>query len=416
MNEIRRRQTRSAYNAKQRPQTGNPINPVRPRESGRFMEDTILLVDDEEGIRKVLGISLSDSGYTVHTAAHAQKALEILREVHPGIVLTDIKMPDMDGIRLLQEIKRESPETEVIMITGQGDMQLAIQSMKNDAVDFVTKPIDDEVLDIAIQRARERISMRRQIRRYTQHLEQLVEEKTRRLLDAERMAAIGETIAEMAHTIKNIAAGLRGGMFVLSQGIEENDRQCLLEGWEMVRGNVDKIRRLSLDLLDYGKFADANLTPCNPCKPAEEAVTLLADRADEHGVNLQTDLASGLQPYPLDAEAMQRCLVNLIANAIDACREVAPDRRQVRMTASSLEDGGIEYRVSDTGCGMTPEVREKIFQRFFSSKGTAGTGIGLMMARKIVEQHGGRIDVETEPDRGSTFTVRLPAPEDAANR
>jgi len=380
------------------------------------MDDTILLVDDEEGIRKVLGISLSDSGYIVHTAGHAAEALEILREARPEIVLTDIKMPDMDGISLLQKIKHESPDTEVVMITGQGDMQLAIQSLKHDAVDFVTKPIDDEVLQIAINRARERISMRRQIRRYTEHLESLVEEKTRRLLDAERMAAVGETIAELAHTIKNIAGGLRGGMFVLSQGIEEEDRQCLQEGWEMVRGNVDKIRRLSLDLLDYGKYAEIRPARHDPRKPVEEAVALLHDRAEEHEVKLTQAYGPRLQPYPLDAEALQRCLVNLIANAVDACRDLPASRRRVRVKVDRLEDGGIEYRVIDSGCGISPEVRAKMFHRFFSSKGTGGTGIGLMMTRKIVEQHGGQIEVESEPDRGSTFTIRLPAPQNAADR
>lgn len=379
------------------------------------MDDTILLVDDEEGIRKVLSISLSDSGYHVHTAGHASEALEILRNVHPAIVLTDIKMPDMDGIDLLQAIKHESPETEVIMITGQGDMNLAIQSLKNDAVDFITKPIDDDVLQIAIHRARERISMRRQIRRYTGHLEQLVEEKTRQLLEAERMAAIGQTIAELAHTIKNIAGGLRGGMFVLQQGIEKNDRPCLLEGWEMVHGNVDKIRRLSLDLLDYGKYAEIRPVPTDPRQPVEEAVALLRNRAKELQVDLTQTVEAGLKPYPLDAEAMQRGLVNLIVNAIDACRDVPPDRRKVELTTSALPDGGIAYRVADRGCGMPADVRTKIFHSFFSSKGTEGTGIGLMMTRKIVDQHGGWIEVESRTGRGSTFTIRLPAPQNSSD-
>lgn len=380
------------------------------------MDDTILLVDDEEGIRKVLSISLSDSGFHVHTAGHAREALEILRDAHPTIVLTDIKMPDMDGIDLLRAIKHESPETEVIMITGQGDMNLAIQSLKNDAVDFVTKPIDDDILQIAINRARERISMRRQIRRYTEHLEQLVEEKTRQLIEAERMAAIGQTIAELAHTIKNIAGGLRGGLFVLHQGIEEDDRQCLLEGWEMVHGNVDKIRILSLDLLDYGKYTEIRPVPADPRQPVEEAVALLRDRAKEHRVELTQTGDAEMPLHPLDTEALQRGLVNLIANAIDACRGLPRDRRKVQVTAAALPDGGIEYQVTDTGCGMPPNVRAKIFHSFFSSKGTGGTGIGLMMTRKIVDQHGGWIEVESRIDQGSTFTIRLPAPQNSADQ
>ena len=124
-------------------------------------DNRVLLVDDEAGIRKVLGIALADSGYEVTTAENGEAALSLFRELKPPIVLTDIKMPDMDGIELLQHIKAESPDTEVIMFTGHGDMELAIKSLKYDATDFVTKPINDEILEIALKRARERIHLRR---------------------------------------------------------------------------------------------------------------------------------------------------------------------------------------------------------------------------------------------------------------
>jgi DNA-binding NtrC family response regulator len=122
------------------------------------MEKSILLVDDEEGIRKVLGIALADLGYTVHPAENGVDALRIFKDEQPPIVLTDIKMPEMDGIELLRRLKKLSPDTEVIMITGHGDIDLAIKSVKYEATDFVTKPINDQVLEIALNRAQERIA------------------------------------------------------------------------------------------------------------------------------------------------------------------------------------------------------------------------------------------------------------------
>ena len=113
----------------------------------------ILLVDDEEDIRDVLEISLSDSGYEVLTAENGDEALSLFRKTHPSIVFTDIKMPGMDGIEVLKKIKEESPDTEVIMITGHGDMELAIQSLKYEATDFITKPINIDALEIALKRA-----------------------------------------------------------------------------------------------------------------------------------------------------------------------------------------------------------------------------------------------------------------------
>ncbi len=177
-----------------------------------MMDKKLLLVDDEEGIRKVLGISLSDSGYQVLTAESGEQALEIFRAENPPIVLTDIKMPGMDGIELLQKIKHQSPDTEVIMITGHGDMELAIKSLKYQAIDFVTKPINDDVLEIALNRAHEKILMRRQLREYTENLEALVREKSAKLIEIERQVAVGQAVEGMSLALKSIAGDLEGGL------------------------------------------------------------------------------------------------------------------------------------------------------------------------------------------------------------
>jgi signal transduction histidine kinase/FixJ family two-component response regulator len=137
----------------------------------------LLLVDDEAGIRKLLSISLADLGFEVMTAADGNQAMDLFHAHQPSIVLTDIKMPGMDGIELLKRIKEEAPDTEVIMITGHGDLELAIKSLKMDATDFVTKPINDDALEIALKRATDRISMRRQLKAYTDRLKKDVAEK-----------------------------------------------------------------------------------------------------------------------------------------------------------------------------------------------------------------------------------------------
>jgi len=243
------------------------------------MAQKILLVDDEEGIRRVLDISLTDIGYQVFTAGDGVEALEVFKKQRPPIVLTDIKMPGMDGIELLKEIKEENPDTEVIMITGHGDMDLAIESLKLDATDFITKPINDEVLEIALKRAHEKISLKSQLKEYTENLEQLVEEKTKQLVEAERLAAVGQTVAGMAHAIKNITGGLTGGAFVLEKGFELDNQKYLGQGWDMIKGNVAKIKHLALDLLNYAKERAPDYQLCDPNKPLEEVYELLLARA-----------------------------------------------------------------------------------------------------------------------------------------
>ena len=138
------------------------------------MSERLLLVDDEEDIRRFLGMFLADLGYEVHAAENGAQALEMFDAVNPSIVLTDIKMPVMDGLELLKQIKAKSPETEVVMISGHGDMDLAIGCLQYDAADFVTKPINHDILDAALKRVEEKIILRRELKQYTQNLEKLV--------------------------------------------------------------------------------------------------------------------------------------------------------------------------------------------------------------------------------------------------
>jgi signal transduction histidine kinase/FixJ family two-component response regulator len=176
------------------------------------MDNKLLLVDDEEGIRKVLSISLSDIGYQVFTAENGEEALKIFHRENPPIVLTDIKMPVMDGIELLRKIKDENSDTEVIMISGHGDMDLAIKSLKYRAIDFVTKPINEDILEIALGRAHEKIRMRQKLRDYTENLEALVQEKSAQLVEIERQVAVGQAVEGLASMLRNLAGDLEGGL------------------------------------------------------------------------------------------------------------------------------------------------------------------------------------------------------------
>jgi len=170
----------------------------------------ILLVDDEEDIRIVLSIALSSSGYDVLSAKDGDEAIRIFAKTHPPIVLTDIKMPGMiDGIELLQRIKRENPDAEVVMITGHGDMDLAIQSLKNEATDFITKPINVDALKASLKRVEEKILMKKQLREYTQRLETMIFEKME-LRD--RLSSLGLMIGSISHGMKGLLTNLDAGI------------------------------------------------------------------------------------------------------------------------------------------------------------------------------------------------------------
>ncbi|MHC1744830.1 MAG: sensor histidine kinase [Syntrophobacteraceae bacterium] len=374
------------------------------------MNQAILLVDDEDGIRNVLGIALADSGYEVLAAASGEEALRLFRSHAPLLILTDIKMPGMGGIELLKKIKEESTDAQVIMMTGHGDMDLAVKSLQCDAADFITKPINDEALDVALKRARERIELKRKLREYTEGLERMVQEKTQDLLAAERLASVGQTVATLAHSIKNIIGGLKGGIFVLEKGLELGKREYVDEGWRMTRTNVDKIKSLALDLLNYAKEREPILSRCNPNEPIREVFHLMAVKADEACVKLTLSVADDLKPVWMDSEAIHCCLLNLVANALDACLDIActASEKSVVLASRKADGWAVEYSVTDNGCGMDEVTREKILKGFYSTKGSRGTGLGLMIAQKIVAEHGGTMRVETEEGKGATFIVRLP--------
>ncbi|HSO19129.1 MAG TPA: response regulator, partial [Desulfosarcina sp.] len=172
------------------------------------MNKTVLLVDDEAGIRNTLSLLLNDMGYDVVSAENGNNALKIFGRTRPPVVLTDIKMPGLDGIGLLKAIKKQSPDTEVIMMTGHGDVELAVESLKNEATDFITKPILTDAVEIALNRAFKRIDDRQQLREYTRNLEALVEEKSKQLLEAERLNAVGQAVEGLASAIMGLPGDL----------------------------------------------------------------------------------------------------------------------------------------------------------------------------------------------------------------
>jgi PAS domain S-box-containing protein len=189
---------------------GPSADAASPGPSAAEADRRLLLVDDEAGLRTVLGISLQDAGFEVLSAGDGRAGLDLFRQHRPPIVLTDIKMPLMDGIELLKQIKQIAPETEVIMLTGHGDMDLAIECLKLEATDFITKPIRNEMLEFALKRASEKIRMSRLLWEHTENLERLVEEKSAQLVARERLAAVGQAVEQLVTAFQDLAGDLGG--------------------------------------------------------------------------------------------------------------------------------------------------------------------------------------------------------------
>ena len=387
----------------------------------------VLIVDDERPILEMLDLSLSSEGYEVLTAESGEKALEIFEKQHPKLVLTDIKMPGIDGIEVLQRIKKIDDQVEVIVITGHGDMNTAVAALKYGASDFVTKPLRDEVLMVSIERAWKKIAMSEQLQDYTDNLEVKAEQYKHALqkaqnemIKAERLASIGETVASLAHCIKNISTGLGGGMYMVHTGMAKEKPNMIEEGWSMFQRNLEKVSDLILDLLRYARQTEPQRTPCRLNDIVSEVVRNLEKYADDNQIKLNKVLAPNLTEVYIELDSMHRMLGHLVSNAIDACIYDADTSKKWEVTVTTktetAADSGeiILIEVTDNGCGMTDETKSHLFHRFFTTKAGRGIGLGLLVTQKIIRDHGGEIFVKSEFGKGTTVLVRLPAkmPED----
>ncbi len=235
------------------------------------------------------------------------------------------------------------------------------------------------------------------------HLHDLEKEK----LEAERMAAVGQTVAGLAHGIKNVLMGLEGGIYVMQSGLSKNETARVQRGMEMLSRNVEKISALVKNLLGFSKGRVPSVALVDPNAVAGEVLELFRETAGKSGIRLAGYLQPGIARAPLDAEGIHTCLSNLISNAIDACQTSEKPGCEVRLKTSE-EDGVLVFEVADDGCGMDYEVKKKIFTTFFTTKGAGGTGLGLLLTRKIVQEHGGRILVESKEGQGTSFRILLP--------
>lgn len=367
--------------------------------------DRLLLIDDEPGIRRMMSLDLSADGYQVRTAEDGRSGLLAFDAERPDIVLTDLKMPGMDGIEVLRRIKAQSPETEVIVITGHGDLELAIQSLQLGASDFITKPVNEAALSVALKRAKEHLSLRTELKAYTEGLEQRVAEATAQVLASERLAAVGQSMSALVHSIKNILSGLKGGNYLVRQGLKTDKRHIIQQGLEMLERNVNRISSLCYDLLSFGKPRKPELCPVDLREICADAVEYMWPEAEAREVDL--DLAERPQALVchVDRKAILDAILNLVSNAIDAAATVAEG--QVRLAVEDGEDF-FALAVSDNGPGLDEEAQRKVFQGFYSSKGAAGTGLGLMVCQKIAQEHGGRVELDNRPGQGATFRLVLP--------
>ena len=227
------------------------------------------------------------------------------------------------------------------------------------------------------------------------------------LLESERLAAMGKATAGIAHGVKNILHGMKLGAFMVDRGLEKEKTELLRKGWNLVGKNINRISRMTLDMLSYARSGPTERHMSSLNDIVNEVCELMEEKAKERQIQLIRDLDPSVPLVRVDEEGIHSCLLNLVTNAIEAFPESASGGQ---ITVSSQDEGeeGVSLQVKDNGRGMTKELQEQIFEYLYSTKGARGTGLGLAITQKIVREHEGTIQVESEPNKGSCFTIVLP--------
>jgi len=228
-----------------------------------------------------------------------------------------------------------------------------------------------------------------------------------KVIEAERLGAVGQTVAGLAHSIKNILMGLEGGKYIVSLGLAKDDKAMINQGWEMLERNFEKTTSLVKDFLSFSKGRLPELKMVKPADLVNEIIGLYKDIAAQSGISLKSDINDNIKSAPLDSAGIHTCLTNLVSNAIDACLMGVHKGNEVLIRVFE-ERSQLIFEVKDNGSGLDNEIKKKIFTTFFTTKGGGGTGLGLLTTRKIVQEHGGKIIVDSQKGKGSKFKIIFP--------
>src|SRR5579859_2665888 len=377
----------------------------------------ILVVDDDPALLQALpqALSLRINGILVDTSDTAQGALHCIQENDYDAIVSDIKMPGMDGLALLAKIQEVRPETPTLLITGHGEHNLAVQALRGGAYDLIQKPIDRDYFVAALSRAVQTHQLRRQVweqqrslELHAQSLEVQVEQRTRELVEAN--AAKDEFLSMASHELKTPLASLKAMTQLLRRQHERTDPVETTKLLNMER-SIRRMEMLVNDLLntsliETGMFA-LHYTQC-------DLVVLCKRIRDEYimGTNLALTLKVPEEPVmvKVDVNRISQVILNLLSNA----HKYSPKGAPISLTVTRAGETGI-IAVRDWGVGIPEDMHAHLFERFFRVPGvevqtgsSVGLGLGLYISWKIVERHDGRIDVESRPGDGSTFSVVLP--------
>jgi len=366
----------------------------------------VLLVEDNSGdahlIKRLLTKS-SATKYAVDSVNRLNAGIERCDQGSVDVVLLDLGLPDSQGLATVATMRAAVPHVPIIVLTGLDDLELAVHAVREGAQDYLVKGTATvDTLERAIYYAIERKNLEEQLTQYSEHLEELVQQKTAELKRAERLAAIGQMAAMVGHDLRSPLQAILNTIYLEKKQVDSLEG-CLAQqfraGLDKIDEHVAYMSSMVTDLLDFAQTPNPKITRTSTEQLVNDA---LRHVVAPNNVVIEKKLDPNLPDLDVDPFLMQRALTNIIGNALQAM----PDGGGLSITTKK-NGRSASINVADTGTGIPPENISKLFEPLFTTK-SRGVGLGLAIVKSVIEAHGGTITVESDVGRGSKFCIALP--------
>jgi signal transduction histidine kinase len=387
----------------------------------RDTKATIVVIDDDVHILELTELILEKRGYSVFTASAARIGLEIIAERQPELVLLDYMMPEMDGLTALREIRSRFPNTYVVMFTGKGNEEIAVELMKAGASEYILKPFNNrdlvERLDNVLRireielhnklLQQEHVRLLQEIDNWNQDLQKRVHEKTDALQKAqseiaqsEKLAALGYLSAGMAHEIRNPLNSISLFVQLMRQNTVDPEQ---LDYQGKILKEIDRIDDIIRKLLDASRRTRSITNDIYIDRIVDNALEVFSPQIETGKIRVTRSYCDALLPIKADPTELEQIFTNLFLNALDEMKPGGHLSVQV-----CVEHGRVVVRVADSGGGIPSEILPNVFDPFFSTK-ARGTGMGLPVVQRIARIYDGNIVVESTSPEGTVFRLDFPA-------
>ncbi|MFA6283330.1 MAG: response regulator [Desulfurivibrionaceae bacterium] len=426
----------------------------------------ILVVDDEPMVLKLLTMQVERLGYAATPAANGQKALALLKKNAFQLLITDIIMPQMDGLALMQQAVAIRPDLECIVVSGQADLAIAVEAMKMGAINYIQKPISMMELEVSLAKGMERLTLlktlkknQQELHQHRDHLEQLVakrtaelarinkqlqadikarkkaekeaEQRRRQLIEADKMVSLGILVAGVAHEINNPNNFITMNAPILHRAwddflpiLEEHYREHgdfpvagipfsemrehIPELFSGILDGSERIRKIVFNLRDYARQGISDMDQEIDLNTAlRAALVLLANPLKKATDHLTINYGEGLPPVRGNFQRTEQVIINLLQNAYQSL--ASPGKHLKVSTGQEPKTSTVFVEVADQGCGISQKNLKRILDPFFTTKrDNGGSGLGLSISAGIMEEHGGRLEFNSQPAKGTIARAVFP--------